>query len=256
MTANHRTDRLELIGIKGIPLIKAGDDLSQIISTAIDDAGEELRPNDILVVAQKVVSKAEGRLFRLETISPSTEARKLAGQTGKDPRLVELILRESADVVRVRDGLIITEHKLGFIMANAGVDQSNVESDSALLLPEDSDASARKLLDDLQAVSGGRLAIIVADSMGRAWRNGIVGHAIGVAGIQALVDLRETPDLLGRKLRVTEVALADEIAAAATLIMGQGSEGIPVVVVRGFSGFSRQGAIADLIRDKDKDLFR
>ena len=249
-------DRLELIALSDMPLVAAGDDLAELIADALQRSDTQLDDHDVLVVAQKIVSKAEGRLVDLGTVVPSEQARQRARQTRKDPRLVELILRESVRVVRQTDSLIITEHTIGIVMANSGVDQSNIEAGHALLLPEDPDRSAVTLRQQLMQRLSKTVGVVIADSMGRAWRKGIVGHAIGVAGVQALVDLRTSLDLFGRALRVTQIGLADEIAAAATMVMGQGGEGRPVVLVRGFGGFDQPTNARELVRDKDTDLFR
>jgi len=249
-------DRLELIALSDMPLVAAGDDLAELIADALQRSDTQLDDHDVLVVAQKIVSKAEGRLVDLATVVPSEQARRRARQTGKDPRLVELILRESVRVVRQTDSLIITENTIGIVMANSGVDQSNIEAGHALLLPEDPDRSAVTLRQQLMQRLSKTVGVVIADSMGRAWRKGIVGHAIGVAGVQALVDLRTSLDLFGRALRVTQIGLADEIAAAATVVMGQGGEGRPVVLVRGFGGFDQPTNARELVRDKDSDLFR
>ena len=249
-------DRLELIALSDMPLVAAGDDLAELIADALQRSDTQLDDHDVLVVAQKIVSKAEGRLVDLATVVPSEQARRRARQTGKDPRLVELILRESVRVVRQTDSLIITENTIGIVMANSGVDQSNIEAGHALLLPEDPDRSAVTLRLQLMQRLSKTVGVVIADSMGRAWRKGIVGHAIGVAGVQALVDLRTSLDLFGRALRVTQIGLADEIAAAATVVMGQGGEGRPVVLVRGFGGFDQPTNARELVRDKDSDLFR
>ena len=239
-----------------MPLVAAGDDLAELIADALQRSDTQLDDHDVLVVAQKIVSKAEGRLVDLATVVPSEQARRRARQTGKDPRLVELILRESVRVVRQTDSLIITENTIGIVMANSGVDQSNIEAGHALLLPEDPDRSAVMLRQQLMQRLSKTVGVVIADSMGRAWRKGIVGHAIGVAGVQALVDLRTSLDLFGRALRVTQIGLADEIAAGATVVMGQGGEGRPVVLVRGFGGFDQPTNARELVRDKDSDLFR
>ena len=239
-----------------MPLVAAGDDLAELIADALQRSDTQLDDHDVLVVAQKIVSKAEGRLVDLATVVPSEQARRRARQTGKDPRLVELILRESVRVVRQTDSLIITENTIGIVMANSGVDQSNIEAGHALLLPEDPDRSAVTLRQQLMQRLSKTVGVVIADSMGRAWRKGIVGHAIGVAGVQALVDLRTSLDLFGRALRVTQIGLADEIASAATVVMGQGGEGRPVVLVRGFGGFDQPTNARELVRDKDSDLFR
>jgi len=249
-------DRLELIALSDLPLVAAGDDLAELIANALQKSDLQLDDHDVLVVAQKIVSKAENRLVDLATVVPSEQAQRRAGETGKDPRLLELILRESVRVVRQTDSLIITETTFGAVMANSGVDQSNVEAGHALLLPEDPDHSAATLRQHLMHRFSKTVGVIIADSMGRAWRQGIVGHAIGVAGVQALVDLRTSLDLYGRALRSTQIGLADEIAAAATMVMGQGAEGRPVVLVRGFGGFDHPTNAKELVRDKDRDLFR
>ncbi|MGI9270361.1 MAG: coenzyme F420-0:L-glutamate ligase [Woeseiaceae bacterium] len=256
MTQSYSTDRLELTGLHSIPLVEPGDHLGELLETALVKNKIQLEANDVLVLAQKIVSKAEGRLVSLDEVDPSEDARHLAADTGKDPRLVELILRESVAVVRQRDSLIITESNLGIVMANAGIDQSNVAQGTALLLPKDPDASAEQLRQYIKKSSGVSVGIVIADSIGRAWRKGIVGHAIGAAGIPVVVDLRQNMDLLGRELLVTEVALADEMAAAATLIMGQGGEGIPAVLMRGFGPFEGATSARTIVRDKAQDLFR
>jgi len=242
-----------------MPLVRPGDDLAGLIQDALARAGLALALGDVLVVAQKVVSKAEGRLVRLDTVQPSAEARRLAERAGKDPRLVELILSESSEVLRVRDNLIITRHRLGLVMANAGIDRSNVEGaeDIVLLLPKDPDASCARLGAALGRGSGGHVGVIINDSVGRAWRRGQIGTAIGCWGLDALQDLRGRPDLFGRALLVSEAATADQLASLAALLQGQADEGRPVVLVRG--GFADQaagGRAADLIRPLEQDLFR
>ena len=249
-------DRLELIALSDMPLVVAGDNLAELIADALQKSDTRLNNHDVLVVAQKIVSKAEDRLVDLATVDPSEEAQRRAGETSKDPRLVELILRESVRVVRQTDSLIITETTFGAVMANSGVDQSNIEAGHALLLPEDPDRSAATLRQQLRQRFSRTVGVVIADSMGRAWRKGIVGHAIGVAGVEALVDLRTSLDLFGRALRATQIGLADEIAAAGTMLMGQGAEGRPVVLVRGFGKFDQPTNAKALVRDKDHDLFR
>jgi len=249
-------DRLELIALSDMPLVVAGDNLAELIADALQKSDTRLNNHDVLVVAQKIVSKAEDRLVDLATVDPSEEAQRRAGETSKDPRLVELILRESVRVVRQTDSLIITETTFGGVMANSGVDQSNIEAGHALLLPEDPDRSAATLRQQLRQRFSRTVGVVIADSMGRAWRKGIVGHAIGVAGVEALVDLRTSLDLFGRALRATQIGLADEIAAAGTMLMGQGAEGRPVVLVRGFGKFDQPTNAKALVRDKDHDLFR
>ena len=248
-----------LIPVSGLPLVQADDDLAQLIAAALERAGERLIEGDIVAVAQKIVSKAEGRAVRLATVTPGPRAREIAKAVGKDPRLVELILSESAAVVRTAPNVLIVEHRLGFVMANGGVDQSNVETsggEAALLLPLDPDASAARLKAALESRHAVRLGVVVTDSFGRPWRNGVVGVCLGAAGIPALRDKRGAPDLFGRALRVTEIALGDEIAAAASLLMGAADEGIPVVIVRGLEYKGPDAPAAALIRDRALDLFR
>ena len=250
--------RIELLSIPGIPLVQPGDDLPGILFAAVRRAGLHFQDRDVLVVAQKVVSKAEGRLVYLPDVVPSPRALELARQTHKDPRLVEVVLGETAEVLRVRPGLLVVEHRLGFVCANAGVDQSNVagSDDWALLLPEDPDASARRLREAVRLATGKDIAVIVADSHGRAWRFGTVGVAIGVAGLRPVSDLRGQPDLTGRPLQITEVGTADEIAAAASLLMGQAAEGTPVVLVRGAVYVPGEGRLDEILRPRAGDLFR
>jgi coenzyme F420-0:L-glutamate ligase/coenzyme F420-1:gamma-L-glutamate ligase len=258
---------LTLTSLPGIPLIQPGDDLATLILQTCEQANLQLADGDILALAQKIVSKAEGRLVNLADVEPSTKAVVYAVETEKDPRLVELILRESRDVLRTRPGLIVVEHRLGFVCANAGIDHSNVAPPRAdegekpddewyLLLPEDPDASAAALRARLEAATGARLGVAIIDSHGRAWRNGTVGVCIGLSGLPGVVDLRGEPDLFGYELRVTEVGAADELAAAASLVMGQAAEGTPVVHVRGFPYPLREGSLNELLRPKERDLFR
>jgi coenzyme F420-0:L-glutamate ligase / coenzyme F420-1:gamma-L-glutamate ligase len=250
---------LTLSALRGIPLVKPSDDLGALLIEAIRRNEISPRDKDILVVAQKVVSKSEGCFVDLKTVQPTARAMAVAKEVRKDPRLVEVILSESRDVVRMKPGLLIVEHKLGFVMANAGVDQSNVAgegADQVLLLPRDPDTAAAGLKARLDREFGVELAVIFNDSFGRPWRLGVVGIALGVAGLPALVDMIGVPDLFGRNLRVTEVAVADEIAAAASLLMGQSAEGQPAVVVRGFDWSSAARPASALLRPKDQDLFR
>ena len=211
----------------------------------------------MVVLAQKIVSKSEGRLVRLSDVTPSPRAVELAKTADKDPRLAELILRESNEVVRAIRGVIVVEHKLGFVMANAGIDASNVDDpEQVLLLPADPDGSARKLRQRFKEIAGVDVGVVINDSWGRAWRMGTVGAAIGAAGLPGLLDMRGQPDMNGRILRVTEIAYADEIAAAASLVMGQAAEGRPVVIVRGLGAPARDGNAAELVRPRKLDLFR
>jgi coenzyme F420-0:L-glutamate ligase/coenzyme F420-1:gamma-L-glutamate ligase len=254
------TARLELIALPGLPMVRAGDSLPDLISAALTRAGIALRDGDVVVVAQKIVSKAEGRAVDLAAVEPSPEAVELARDVGKDPRLVEVVLRESTRVVRSRPNLIIVQHRLGFVMANAGVDQSNVApadgAHRALLLPLDPDASAEAIRAALQERSGATIGVIISDSFGRAWRRGTCGIAIGAAGLPSLIDLRGQPDLFGRTLEVSIIGFADEIAAAASLLQGQAGEAQPVVLVRGLDWSAPIAPAADLVRPPEEDLFR
>ena len=260
---------LTLTPLSHIPLIRPGDDLADIILRALADAHIELAEDDILVLAQKIVSKAEGRLVDLAEVTPSPEAIELATRSAKDPRLVELILRESTQVLRVRPGTIVVEHKLGFICASAGIDHSNVDSplpegegpgvrseDWVLLLPEDPDRSAAELRARIESASGKRIGVMIIDSHGRAWRLGVVGTCIGLSGLPGIVDKRGDPDLFGYRLQITLIAVADELAAAASLVMGQADEGTPVVHVRGFPYPLRAGSMREILRPRDQDMFR
>ncbi len=253
---------LVLTPLAGMPHIHPGDSLPELLLEAIQRAGVRLQAGDLLAVTQKVVSKAEGRLVHLPDVRPSSEAMRLAEKCHKDPRLVEVILQDSAEVMRVRTGLIIVRHRLGFVCANAGVDHSNVlgeggrPEDWVLRLPENPDASARGIRETLERASGVRLGVVVLDSHGRAWRMGTVGVAVGVSGLPALLDLRGRPDLYGYRLQVTQVGIADEVAAAVSIVTGQAAEGIPAVHVRGFPYSLRDSSLVELIRTEEEDLFR
>jgi coenzyme F420-0:L-glutamate ligase/coenzyme F420-1:gamma-L-glutamate ligase len=252
---------LTLTPLREIPLIRPGDDLGGIVLQALERTDIRLQDGDILVFAQKVISKAEGRIVDLRTVTPSPRARELATVTEKDPRMVELVLCESSQVLRAQPGVLIVEHKAGFVCANAGIDHSNLGAGDdpeqwVLLLPEDSDVSAHNLRKQLEKVSGVGLGILIIDSHGRAWRQGTVGISIGFSGLPGLVDLRGQPDLFDYTLRITQVGAGDELAAAASLVMGQAAEGTPVIHVRGFPYPLRDGALKELIRPKEQDLFR
>ncbi|MGH7095855.1 MAG: coenzyme F420-0:L-glutamate ligase [Stellaceae bacterium] len=254
------TERVEIIGLTGVPMVQIGENLAALIISALVE--NELRPEhgDVLVVAQKIVSKAEGRLVDIDTVTPSPEAIKLAQETKKDPRFVEIVLSESRRIVRYRENLIIAEHRLGFVMANAGIDHSNIGPDDGtervLLLPVDPDRSATILRDELIEAYSAPIAVIISDSFGRPWRRGTVGVAIGAAGLPAAIDWRGQPDLFGRTLEVTETGFADEIAAAASLVMGQAAEAMPIALVRGLSWSAPECPAADLVRPAEHDLFR
>jgi coenzyme F420-0:L-glutamate ligase/coenzyme F420-1:gamma-L-glutamate ligase len=253
---------LVLTPLKGIPLIRSGDNLAEVVLGSLALNQIDVVDDDILVLGQKIVSKAEGRMVNLASVSPSPRAKEIAIRAQKDPRLVELMLGESRRILRVRDGTIVVEHKLGFICANAGIDHSNVagpgnaEDEQVLLLPRDPDGSAREIRVALEQRSGKRLGVLINDSHGRAWRLGTVGVSVGVSGVPPLIDERGWKDLFGYRLRVTVVGVADELAAAASLMMGQASEGTPIVHARGFPYPLRDGAISEMIRPEAQDLFR
>jgi coenzyme F420-0:L-glutamate ligase/coenzyme F420-1:gamma-L-glutamate ligase len=244
---------VELIGLHSLPDIYAGADLAALLTSAVN-----LLRGDILVVAQKIVSKAEGRSVDLASVDVSARAHQLARRTDKDQRIVQLVLDESVEVMRARAGVLIVEDKRGLVCANAGIDRSNVRQqngDTVLLLPLDPDASAQGLMKGIRAITGLTVGIVISDSHGRAWREGTVGVAIGVAGIEALSDRRGQLDRYGYELQHTLVGIADELASAASLVMGQGSESIPAVVVRGLN-LAGEGTAKDLQRPHDRDLFR
>ena len=251
---------LSLHALPGIPMVQPGDDLAGLIGDGLARAGLTPQAGDVFVLAQKIVSKSEGRTVLLDTVTPGPEAEELGARIGKDPRIVQAILGEAVRVVRARPGLLIVEHKLGFVMANAGVDQSNVDGRDGqarvLLLPEDPDGSAQAIRTQLTARFGVPLAVVINDSFGRAWRRGTAGIAIGVAGLPALVDLRGNPDLFGRILEVSIIGFADEIAAAASLLMGQAAEGQPGVLVRGLRWTAEESTAQALVRPAAEDLFR
>jgi coenzyme F420-0:L-glutamate ligase/coenzyme F420-1:gamma-L-glutamate ligase len=254
--------QVTLTALPGLPLVKPGDDLAALILAGLAAAGLTLASGDVLAIAQKVVSKSEGRLVRLEDITPSAHALELAEITQKDARFVEAVLSETKTVLRTAFNTLIVEHRLGFVCANAGVDRSNVgphgegHAEYLLLLPADPDASCRRLRARFQAEAGADVAVIINDSHGRAWRTGTVGVALGVAGFPALHDMRGHRDLFDYTLQVTQIGLADELAAAASLLMGQADEGRPVIHVRGVPYAFREGDAQELIRPKELDLFR
>ncbi|HEY7661771.1 MAG TPA: coenzyme F420-0:L-glutamate ligase [Xanthobacteraceae bacterium] len=251
---------ITLTAIPDIPMVRPGDELAALLIAACARAALAPADGDVVVVAQKIVSKAEGRHVDLAGIKPSPRAKELAAQVHKDARLIEVILGESRRVLRHRPGVLIVEHRLGFIMANAGVDHSNVDpqigAEPVLLLPRDPDASAAHLRAKLAAHFGCRLAVVITDSWGRAWRRGTVGIALGAAGLPVVMDLRGRPDLFGQPLRVTQTGFADEIASAASLLMGQADEAHPAVLVRGLAWSGAPAPAAELIRPADEDLFR
>jgi coenzyme F420-0:L-glutamate ligase/coenzyme F420-1:gamma-L-glutamate ligase len=246
--------------VPGLPLIDPGDDLAGRIVDALKADQLPLMSGDVVVVAQKVISKAENRYVELKSVHPSEQAQTLAEQTGKDPRYIEVVLSESAEVVKHRRNILIMAHRLGFVMANAGIDQSNIEhadgDERVLLLPRDPDGSAAALKARLDAAFSVDVGVIINDSFGRAWRNGVVGVALGVAGLPSLLDMIGAPDLFGRPMQVTEIAVADEIAAGASLLMGQAAEGLPVVVVRGVKFDAAARPASALVRPRERDMFR
>ena len=251
---------MQLFAVPGIGEVLPDSDLSQLIIDALLANNTPLIAGDVVCLAQKIVSKAEGRYAIIDEVKPSQEAEALAVQCDKDPRLVELILSESAEVMRVRPGVVIVQHNLGYVHANAGIDRSNLidsDKEQVLLLPLDSDGSAETLRQSLQAYFDVPLGVLINDSAGRAWRVGTTGMAIGVAGFEAVEDLIGKPDRTGRIMEVSQVAVADELAAASSFIMGQGAEGLPLVIIRGAQlnlgdGFNSK----PLIRNKNTDLFR
>ena len=253
-------DQVTIIGLHGVPMVQPGDNLGAIAIAALVEADIAPEVGDVLVVAQKIVSKAEGRLVDVATVTPSHEAIALAAETEKDPRFVEVVLSESRRIVRHRANLLIAEHRLGYVMANAGIDHSNVAPadgvERVLLLPVDPDGSANALREQLIAAYGVPIGVIISDSFGRPFRRGTVGIALGAAGLPAVIDWRGHPDLFGRKLEVTETGFADEIAAAASLVQGQADEGTPIVLVRGLKWLAPDAPAADLVRPPEHDLFR
>jgi len=253
------TPSLVLYALPGVAEVRAGDDLAAIADTALQCAGLVPAAGDVLVLAQKIVSKAEGRCVPLSSVEPGAEALELARQTAKDPRMVELVLRESSAVLRQRPGVLIVRHRLGYVMANAGIDQSNVEQGSsgecALLLPENPDRSAQQLRARLGMLYGVSPAVIVSDSFGRPWRMGSTNIALGTAGLAALIDRRGEADRFGRILHVTQVAAADALAGAAGLAMGEGAEGVPMVLIRGWTHSAPECNGQSLLRPANEDLF-
>ena len=249
------TTKIELIGVPGIPEVAEGDDIAVMIASALRLARIELVEGDVLVVAQKIVSKAEGRVVKLDSIEPSPRAREWATAFDKDARVVEVVLRESTRIVRMERGVLIAETEHGFVCANAGVDTSNVAAGSVTLLPKSPDSSARKIRTRLEGAYGVRIAVIVCDTFGRPWREGLVNVALGVSGIAPLIDYRGQKDTHGNALKVTVIAIADELASAAELVMKK-SAGIPVAIVRGFDYESRDASGRELIRLPELDLFR
>jgi coenzyme F420-0:L-glutamate ligase/coenzyme F420-1:gamma-L-glutamate ligase len=258
--APARAAAVSISAIAGLPLFVAGDDLGAALAGAIIANAEPLRDGDVVVVAQKIVSKVEDRAVPLASVTPGPAAQAAAAKSDKDPAVVELIAAEAQELMRVVPGVIIARHRTGHVLANAGIDASNVSSDggpSVLLWPKDPDASARRLREALQAYFGVRLAVVISDSLGRAWRMGTTGAAIGVAGMKPLRDRRGEHDLFGRELQATVIGIADEIAAAASLVIGEAAEGTPAAIVRGATYDADDDAgIGEILRPLEKDLFR
>ena len=246
---------LSIIGLPGVPEVRAGDSVGKRIATALQEAGIEIHPNDIFVVAQKIVSKAEGRVVQLDRVKPSKLARSWAAAHGKDPRLIEIVLGQTRRIVCMERGHLIVENRLGFVCANAGVDSSNVDDGTVCLLPEDCDRSAQRIRDELAREFAVPLAVIVSDTFGRPWRQGLVNVALGVAGLVPLLDYRGSRDSSGRPLNTTLIAVADELASAAELVMGKTSR-IPVALIRGFDYNASGGSGQAMLRPAAEDLFR
>ena len=250
---------LHLVPVPGLPMIKEGDDLGALAVTAMDRTGLKLESGDLVCIAQKIVSKAEGRQVALDDVEPSAQAISLGAETDKDPRLVQLILDESTEVLRQRPGILIVRHRLGLVCANAGIDQSNIDhggGEQALLLPADPDRSAAALRSRMAELTGVNVGVLITDSHNRPWRLGTVGVAIGAAGVEVLDDHRGGADLFGRELKVTLINRADAIAAAATLLMGETTERIPLVLAKGFAPQSCADTASEIVRPLAEDLFR
>lgn len=247
---------IQITGLKKVPLVKRGDNIAAYIVRAAKEEGIAIADRDIIVVAQKIVSKAEGGIVDLKTVTPSARAKEIAKTNGKDPRHVELILKETARVVRLKAAHLIVQTRHGFVCANAGVDKSNVEDpDSVALLPADPDKSARDIRHEIRELTGADVGVIISDTFGRAWRIGQINVAIGVDGLRPVVDYRGSKDMFGYVLNVTQMAVADELASAAELVMKK-SEGVPVAIIRGFDYLQGTGSARELIRPEEEDLFR
>ena len=249
---------VEIIPVTGLPEIKKGDALAPLILNALETGGVKIRNRDVLVLAQKIVSKAEGRILDLKSVEPSQEAIDIANRDGRDPRLVEAVLGESNEIVVASERALIVEHRTGAVCAHAGVDRSNLRGgeDEVLLLPRDADLSARKLYEEIKNAANAFVPVLIADTQGRAFRRGVVGVAIGCAGLEPLVDLRGEKDRSGRVLEITILAHADEIAAAASMVMGQDKQGVPAVLIRGLEYHEGDRPAQTLYRTKEEDLFR
>jgi coenzyme F420-0:L-glutamate ligase/coenzyme F420-1:gamma-L-glutamate ligase len=251
-------DVVKIIAVEGLPLVVEGDDLAELISSAAVKQGTPIQENDVIVVTHVVVSKAEGNVVNLDTVIPSEQARAIALKTGKDPAMVEVVLRETKDVIRIGENSIITETKNGIICANAGVDRSNVAGERNVVpLPKDPNFSADRIKQEIKRLTGADVAVIISDTHGRPFRNGEINVAVGVSGIKPIRDRRGEKDLFGYVLRVKQTAIADELASAAELVIGQANEGFPVAIVRGYSYQVAGKAVwTDMTRPREKDLFR
>ena len=249
---------VSLVGVPGVPMVQPGDDLPNLVVEVLSKAGLGLKAGDVVVITSKIVSKAEGCTVDLRTVEPSARARELAALTEKDPELVELILQESTEIVRAVPNTLLVRHRLGFMSANAAIDRSNADGSdyTALLMPLDPDASARHIKDALDRAFGSGIGVVITDTHGRPFRRGNIGVAVGIAGFEGLVDMSGTHDLFGRELKATIVPLADELAAAAALVSGETSEGLPIVVVRGLTLTPGDRGSKDLLFEADRDLFR
>lgn len=248
----------QAVALPNVPMVHVGDNLTEIILQAVKNADLTLESGDILVIASKIVSKSEGRIVDLNTVKPSNRSVELAAEVGKDPRIVELVLQESVGISRKRKGVLVTEHRLGFVSANSGIDASNVDAthEKVLLLPKDPDTSAQQIRDELLKVTGRDIVLVITDTHGRPFRLGNIGVAIGVAGMQALWDRRGGKDLFGREMQATILGYADLVASAAHLIMGEGAEGLPLILLRGLDFPQGEGKAVDLNRPPELDMYR
>ncbi|MCK4476343.1 MAG: coenzyme F420-0:L-glutamate ligase [Methanophagales archaeon] len=250
------TDHLEIIGIDHFPEVKEGDDLTDLFFKALEEKREKLEDGDAIVFTSKIISKSEGRVVDLSGVKIGSDAERIAKETDKDPRIVQLILNETKEIVRTEKNIILVETKHGFVCANAGVDESNVEEGKAVLLPEDPQRSASRLKKEIEERSGEEISVLISDSFGRAFRDGVTGICIGVSGITALLDRRGEEDRFGKIARITKEAVADEICAAANLVIGEFKEGIPIAIVRGLKLKRSEGDIKEVLFNREDDLFR
>jgi len=250
------TDHLEIIGMDNLPEVKESDDLTSLFFDALEEKKLKLEDDDAIVFTSKIVSKSEGRVVVLSGVKQGSEAERIAKETDKDPRIVQLVLNETKEIVRAEKNIIIVETKHGFVCANAGVDESNVEAGKAVLLPEDAQGSASRLKKEIEVRSGKEISVLISDSFGRAFRDGVTGICIGVSGIPALLDRRGETDRFGKIALITKEAIADEVCAAANLVMGEFAEGIPIVIVRGLKLKRSKGDIKEVLFNREDDLFR